>query len=136
VISVDTSVVVRYLVGTPAAQAGRARAVIDESERVGIPIVVLLESAHVLRTQYGVERRDVLDALIELLMKENMDVLGPAKGTVVEALVRARALAGVPLPGVPLPDALVAATVRDAGAVPLFTFDRDLARHGIPIQEP
>ena len=121
----------RYLVGTPAAQAGRARAVIDESERVGIPVVVLLESAHVLRTQYGVERRDVLDALIELMMKENMDVLGPAKGTVVEALVRARSL-----PGVPLPDALVAATVRDAGAVPLFTFDRDLARHGIPVQEP
>lgn len=130
-ISVDSSVVVRYLVGTPAKQAGRARAVIDESERVGIPIVVLLEAAHVLRTQYGVERRDVLDALIELLMKENMDVVGPAKGTVVEALVRARAL-----PGVPLPDALVAATVRDAGAVPLFTFDRDLSRHGIPVQEP
>lgn len=130
-ISVDTSVVVRYLVGTPAVQAGRARVVIDESERVGIPIVVLLEAAHVLRTQYGVERRDVLDALIELLMKENIDVLGPPKGTVVEALVRARAL-----PGVPLPDALVAATVRDAGAVPLFTFDRDLSRHGISVQEP
>ena len=130
-ISVDTSVVVRYLVGTPAAQAGRARVVIDESERVGIPMVVLLEAAHVLRTQYGVERRDILDALIELLMKENMDVLGPPKGTVVEALVRARAL-----PGVPLPDALVAATVRDAGAVPFFTFDRDLSRHGISLQEP
>lgn len=130
-ISVDTSVVVRYLVGSPAAQAGRARAVIDGSERVGIPLVVLLESAHVLRTQYGVERRDVLDTLIELIARENVDVLGPAKGAVLEALVRARAL-----PGVPLPDALVAATVRDAHAVPLFTFDRELSRHGIPVQEP
>ena len=130
-ISVDSSVVVRYLVGTPAAQARRASALIDESEKVGIPTIVLLESAHVLRTQYGVERRDVLDALVELLTRENIDVLGALKGTVVEALVRARAL-----PGVPLADALVVATVRDAGAVPLFTFDRDLSRHGVPVQEP
>ncbi len=84
-----------------------------------------------LRTQYGIERRVVLDTLIELVTRENVDTLGLAKGSVVEALVRARAL-----PGSPLPDALVAATVRDAGAVPLYSFARDLARHGIPVEEP
>jgi len=131
VISVDSSVVVRYLVGTPVEQADRARAVMEESPQVGIPIVVLLESAHVLRTQYGVERRDVLDTLVDLLTRENIHVLGPDKGTVVEALVRARGL-----PGTPLPDAIVVATVRDADSVPLYTFDRDLARHGIPTREP
>lgn len=130
-ISVDSSIVVRYLVGTPAAQARRAAAVMDGDESVGIPVVVLLETAHVLRTQYGVSRADVVDALIELTTRENLDVLGLAKGTAVESLVRARAL-----PGSPLPDALVAATVREADAFPLYSFDRELARHGVPVVEP
>ena len=130
-ISVDSSVVVRYLVGTPSAQADRARALMDDSEQVGIPTVVLLESAHVLRTQYGVERRDVLDTTIELLTRDNMHVLGATTNSVVEALVRARGL-----PGAPLPDALVAAIVRDTGAMPLYTFVRESFRHGIPVREP
>lgn len=130
-ISVDTSVVVRYLVGEPAGQARRAQAVMEGGGPVGIPVVVLLETAHVLRTQYGVDRRDILDTLIDLVTRQDVEILGGSRGLVVEALVRARTL-----PGSPLPDALVAATVRDAGAVPLVTFDRDLARHGIPVREP
>jgi predicted nucleic acid-binding protein len=129
--SVDTSVVVRYLVGTPADQARRASVVVDESAMVGLPVIVPLESAHVLRTQYGIERRVLLDTFIELVTRENVDTLGLAKGSVVEALVRARAL-----PGSLLPDALVAATIRDTGAVPLYSFDSDRARHGIPLEEP
>jgi predicted nucleic acid-binding protein len=130
-ISVDSSVLVRYLVGEPAEQARRAQAVIEGDQPVAIPVVVLLETAHVLRTQYGVERRDVLDTLLELVTRTGVETLGVNRGLVIEALVRAREL-----PGSPLPDALVAATVRDAGAVPLFTFDRDLARHGVLVQEP
>lgn len=130
-ISVDTSVVVRYLVGDPPDQARRAQAVMEGVESVGIPVVVLLETAHVLRTQYGVDRRDILDALLELVTRANMEILGLSRALLIEALVRAR-----DLPGSPLPDALVAATVRDAAAVPLFTFDGDLARHGIPVREP
>ena len=129
--SVDTSVVVRYLVGSPEDQAGRARAVMDRDEMTGIPLVVLLETAHVLRTQYGVERRDVLDTIIELVTREDVDLLGGSKGSVVEALVRARAL-----PGAPLPDAFVVATVRDGGAEPLYSFDREMARHGQVVEEP
>jgi predicted nucleic acid-binding protein len=130
-ISVDTSVVVRYLVGDPPDQARRAQAVMEGAEPVGIPVVVLLETAHVLRTQYGVDRRDILDALLELITRANMEILGLSRALLIEAIVRAR-----DLPGSPLPDAFVAATVRDAAAVPLFTFDGDLARHGIPVREP
>jgi predicted nucleic acid-binding protein len=130
-ISVDTSVVVRYLVGEPVEQAERARVVMEGVEPVGVPVVVLLETAHVLRTQYGVDRRDVLETLLELVTRAGVEVLGLSRAPLIEALVRARDLLGSPLP-----DALVAAMVRDAGAVPLFTFDRDLARHGIVVQEP
>lgn len=130
-IGLDTSVLVRYLVGTPPEQAVRAVALIDGSDAVGLPVVALVEAAHVLRTQYGVPRSDVLDVLIEFVTRESVDVLGLPKADTLEALVRARAL-----PGGPLPDALIAATARWAAALPLYTFDDDLRRHGIPVAAP
>jgi len=130
-IGVDTSVVVRYLVGTPEAEARRATKLIDGPEQLGLPLVVLVEAAHVLRTQYGIARADVVETLIELLTRENVVLLGLPKADALEALVRARSL-----PGSPIPDALIAATARSAGAIPLYTFDEDLHRHGIPVAAP
>jgi len=50
VIGADTSVLVRYLVGTPPAQARRAAALIDAEAEIGISPVAIAECAHVLRT--------------------------------------------------------------------------------------
>jgi predicted nucleic acid-binding protein len=131
VISADTSVIVRYLVGTPPEQAVRAAAVLEEAEAVGISVVALLETAHVLRTQYGVERTDVLNVLIDLLTRENITLLGLPTADALGALVLARSL-----PGTPIADALIAATARWAGAVPLYSFDRGMARHGVEVAAP
>ena len=130
-ISADTSVIVRYLVGTPQAQARRAGALMEGATEVGIPLVALVETAHVLRTQYGVERADIVDALIELLTRENVTVLGLPSSNALAALVHARAL-----PGSPIPDAFIAATASWAGALPLHTFDEDLHRHGVAVEAP
>lgn len=130
-IGLDTSVIVRYLVGTPRAQARRAAALIDRGEDLGIPLVALVDTAHVLRTQYGVPRSDVVATLIELLTRENVVVLGLPKTEALEALVRARSL-----PGSPIPDAFIAATARSSSALPLYTFDQELHRHGVPVAAP
>lgn len=130
-ISADTSVIVRYLVGTPPAQARRASALIDGSSEVGVPVVALLETAHVLRTQYAVQRADIVEVLIELLTRENVTPLGLPKTDTLTALVRARSLAGGPIP-----DALIAATASWAGALPLYSFDEDLHRHGVTVETP
>ena len=131
-IAADTSVLVRYLVGTPPAQARRAAKLIDDDEvEIGISPVALAECAHVLRTQYDVERGDVLDALIGLIQRENIRVLGQRTDVLVAMLVRARAL-----PGRPVPDALIVAAAVAADALPLATFDRDQARYGIAVTEP
>ena len=131
-IGVDTSVVVRYLVGTPAAQARRAAALIDDdSTEIGISLVALGECAHVLRTQYAVEQRDIIDSLIGLVQRENVRVLGLRTDALVEVLVRARAL-----PGRPIPDAMIVASTVAADALPLATFDRDQRRYGIAVREP
>lgn len=130
-ISVDTSVVVRYLVGTPVAQAVRAARLIDGDQQIGVSLVALVETAHVLRTQYGVERGAVLDALIELLTRQNVELLGLPTNAALSALVRAHSL-----PGSPIADALIAATADWAKALPLYTFDKGFAAHGVMVETP
>ncbi len=91
-IGVDTSVLVRYLVGTPEAQARRAARLVDGEAELGISLVALAECAHVLRTQYGVSQSDVLDSLIGFVQRENVTVLGMRTEILVEHLVRARGM--------------------------------------------
>ncbi len=130
-IGVDTSVLVRYLVGTPPAQARKAAALVDGPEEIGLSPVALAECAHVLRTQYGVERGDILESLIALVQRENVRVLGLRTDVLLGVLVRARQL-----PGRPIPDALIVAASLAADALPLATFDRDQRRYGIVTREP
>jgi predicted nucleic acid-binding protein len=131
VIGADTSVLVRYLVGTPATQARRAARLIDGEGDIGVSVVALAECAHVLRTQYGVEQADIVEALIGLVQRANVRVLDARADLVVELLVRARSL-----PGRPIPDALIIAACLQADALPLATFDRDQARYGIAVRDP
>lgn len=130
-ISADTSVIVRYLVGTPPAQAKKAAGLMDGAMDVALSLVALVETAHVLRTQYGVARADVVEALIELLARENVTLVGLGKADALAALVRARSL-----PGNPIPDAFICATAQTARALPVYSFDADLRRHGVPVASP
>ena len=130
-IGVDTSVLVRYLVGTPVAQARRAAALVDGADELGVSPIALAECAHVLRTQYGVAPGDILESLIDLVQRENLRVLGLRSDVLLGVLVRARQL-----PGRPIPDALIVAASLEADALPLATFDRDQRRYGIAIREP
>lgn len=130
-IGIDTSVLVRYLVGTPVAQARRAAALVDGEAEIGVSQVALGECAHVLRTQYDVSQRDILDSLIGLLQRANVRVLGTRTDVLLGTLVRARQL-----PGRPVPDALIVAASLAADALPLATFDRGQGGYGVAIIDP
>jgi predicted nucleic acid-binding protein len=127
----DTSVLVRYFVGTPVAQARKAAALIDGSDEIGVSPVALAECAHVLRTQYGVKSRDIVDSLIGLVQRVNVRVLGLRTDVLLGVLVRARQL-----PGRPIADALIVATSLAADALPLATFDHDQRRYGVSVRDP
>lgn len=130
-IGVDTSVVVRYLVGTPAAQARRAAALIDDdATEIGVSLVALAECAHVLRTQYDVPQLDIIEGLIGFIQRENVRVLGLRTDLLVTMLVRARSM-----PGRPIPDAMIVAETAAADALPLATFDHVQSRYGVAIRE-
>jgi predicted nucleic acid-binding protein len=132
VIAADTSVLVRYLVGSPAAEARLAARLIDADGReIGVSPVALAECAHVLRTQYEVPQRDIIDGLIALVQRENVRVLGLRADALVEMLVRARGM-----PGRPIPDAMIVAAAMVSDATALATFDRGQARYGYPVEVP
>lgn len=130
-IAVDTSVVVRCLTDDPPEPARRASALVEGADSIGLPLVVLLETGHVLRTEYGVSRLDVLEILIELVTRANVEVLGLPTDVTLVALARARQL-----PGAPFADALIVAMAREAGATSLASFDRGMVSHGIDVIEP
>lgn len=131
-IAADTSVLVRYLVGSPAAEARLAARLIDADGReIGVSPVALAECAHVLRTQYEVPQRDIIDSLIALVQRENVRVLGLRADALVEMLVRARGM-----PGRPIPDAMIVAAAMVSDATALATFDRGQARYGYPVEVP
>jgi predicted nucleic acid-binding protein len=131
VIAIDTSVLIRYLIGSPKAQAARARRLIDSDEGIGLPLVALVEAVHVLRTQYGLGSEAIIGLLIELLQRRNIELLGMRTEAAIALLVRARSL-----PGRPLPDALIVAAAVEADALPLATFDRDMHRYGVATRPP
>ena len=131
-IGLDTSVVVRYLVGTPVAQALRAtRLIDDDAEECGVSSVALAECAHVLRAQYDVDQRDIIEALIGFVQRANVRVIDMPVDMFIETMIRAR-----DLPGRPIPDALIVAASRAAGAIPLATFDRGQRHYGIETRDP
>lgn len=130
-ISVDTSVVVRYLVGTPKDQAARAASLIDSDQEIGISLIVVAETAHVLRSNYDVAREDIAAGLIDLITKANVTPIEVSKADAIAALVRAKAFGSSPIV-----DALIAATARAHDALPVYTFDRKFGRLGAPVATP
>ncbi len=127
----DTSVVVRYLVGTPKDQADRAARLIDGDADLGVSVVAIVEAAHVLRSFYQLSRADLLDVLIDFLTKANIAPLEISKSEAIDALVRARAFDSAPIP-----DALIAASARAYGALPVYTFDKKFGRLGAATATP
>ena len=73
----------------------------------------------------------LIDAPIAFAQREDVRVLGGRTDVIVGMLVRARTLAGRPIP-----DALIVAAAMGVDAVALATFDRGQARYGFPVVMP
>ena len=118
-IYVDTSVVVRYLTGDDSERSPAAAAVIETDDTRAISIVSILEAAHVLRTGYGYERRDIAEALIGLTERRNVVVPEVLKDHVLRWLDEWRDGAAESIG-----DALIAASMSAQAAEAIVTFDR------------
>lgn len=110
--AVDTNVVVRYLTGDDPGQAARAKAAVDAGN-VFVSTTVLLESAWVLRSVYGLAGEEAAAALRAFSGLPGVSVESP--DLIAEALGRAEK-------GMDVADALHLGAAARCEA--LLTFDR------------
>ena len=122
---IDTSLIVRYLTGDPPHLADLSARLIDGETNLTITDVVLLESAHVLRSVYGVQRERVVDQLVALLRRANIGTFPMRKEQMIEALQLCR-----PSGRVLFGDAMIWAVARFTGRA-IFTLDERFPGDGI-----
>jgi predicted nucleic acid-binding protein len=122
---IDTSVIVRYLTGDPPYLADLSARLIDSETALVVTDVVLLESAYVLGSLYGVPRIQVVDQLIALLRRANIAAFPARKEQMIEALQLCR-----PSNRVSFGDAMIWAAARFTGQA-VFTLDQRVPGEGI-----
>jgi predicted nucleic-acid-binding protein len=122
--AIDTNVLVRFLVNDDPVQGEQVRQLFAAAERQReaffVPILVLLETIWVLESAYRIQRRDLIEALGDLLL---MPVLQFEQRPAVQAM-----LATVMANSMDLPDALIAQSALKGGCERVLTFDKKAAR--------
>lgn len=129
--ALDTNVLVRYFLQDDPEKGPAAARLIDGAHELGISLVALAETAFVLSRNYGVPREEVVDRLVELLRKRNIEVLGMDKALVASALLLCR-----PSGRVNYADALINADARAHTVDQLYTFDERFPSEGLTLREP
>ena len=124
--ALDTSFVVRYMMGSPANSARQASEVIDSTEELEISGIALAETAFVLTTVYQVPRGRAADQLIDLVRKENISLTGLTKDLAIQGLLMWR-----PSGRVSIADALIWAAARSGGSEVVYSFDRRFPDDGL-----
>ncbi len=122
-ISIDTNVLIRYLVRDHVEQAEAARILLEglAPERPGFLCrEVVVETVWVLERAYRFTRVQIAEALVELLSTDSLVI--EAADDVAHAAFRYRQ------GGVGFSDLMILAAGQRYGYSPLYTFDRALAR--------
>ena len=77
-IGIDTNVLVRILVADDAEQTATACCLLEEAEAEGaavfVPVVVVVETAWVLRSVYRLDRREISAALAAVMASDQIEV--------------------------------------------------------------
>lgn len=125
----DTNIAIRYLTGQPREQANRAYRIVNEAQELLISDVVLVETAHALRTQYQFSREAIIDGLMGFVQRDNVHVYALDKAFVLRGLIMCR-----PSGRVSVADAILWAAARTAGASAIYTFDQRFPSDNIELR--
>jgi len=122
--SLDTNVLVRWLVADDPSQTALVRALLESGRRDGtpffVPSTVLLELEWVLRSRYGLEKPVMLLTLSALLETQEIEIqCEPALERALHLYRQSRA---------EFADCLHAGLCATAGQAPMLTFDAKAAR--------
>lgn len=129
--AVDTNVLVRYLLQDDPEMGPAAARLVDGERRLGVSLVALAETAFVLSRNYGAPREEVVDLMVEMLRKRNIQTLGVDKELAASALLLCR-----PSGRVNYADALINADARAHEVGKLYTFDERFPPEGLTLRRP
>jgi predicted nucleic-acid-binding protein len=124
----DTSIVVRYLIGEPQELAEQAAEIIERDENLKITGVAIVESAYVLTSVYEIEREIVVDNLMNFIQRKNISPYAMEKSLVLQALLLCR-----PSGRVSFADAMIWASARSTGSKIVYSLDSRFPSDGIEI---
>lgn len=124
----DTSVLIRYLTNDLPAVAVQARQLIESEPLLQVPPFILAETAWVLGQHYGVPRDHVIEAIVQLVLRENIQVGSHDRYRVREALLMCAGSGRTSLR-----DALLWLEARQVSGV-IYTCDRRFPSAGIHVE--
>lgn len=125
----DTNVIVRYITGLPPNMASRAAEIIDRLDDLWVTPVAIAEAAYILTTVYQLPREHVVDHLMEFLLKENIYSYAIDQGLLLQGLLLCR-----PSGRISIPDSLIWASARSAGAQIVYSFDERFPDLGLEVR--
>ena len=122
--SLDTNVLVRFLVRDDAAQLALThqliRTCLGRGETLHVPITVMIELEWVLRSAYQLAKDEVIDLLSGLMSARELDLESEQALEIALSMYRDGSA--------DYADCLHVALAFQSGQVPLWTFDRQAAR--------
>jgi predicted nucleic-acid-binding protein len=127
--ALDTNVLVRFLVKDDEVQADAVYRLFKQAEmgrgQFWVPLVVILETLWVLESVYEIKRREILDAIEDLLLMPilSFEAQSAVRGFVSSGRERSAGL----------PDLLIAHSAIHSGCEAVLTFDRKAS--GSPLFE-
>lgn len=126
----DTNIIVRYLTGEPAHLFAQATELIDNEEGLLVTAAVIAEVSYVLVRFYRLPREVVIDHLMALLQRENIETFRLEKAFVLQALMLCR-----PSGRVSIVDSLTWAAALSSDQKVVYTQDARFPSEGITIRE-
>jgi predicted nucleic acid-binding protein len=123
----DTSVLIRYFAADDPARALAAASLIDGDQTVVVSTGSILETLHVMRTDYGATNPLLGRGLVRFLSKHNV-ILADADATSVVAGIERT----LQLSERRIPDAILAAAAEQSGCAWIATFDEKFASPSVP----
>lgn len=127
----DANIVVRYIMRDVPESNDAVRRIIEEESDLVLSEGILNEIAFVLTSNYRLDRRDVVDALVALIQRENIRVHNLDAALVIEALMLCR-----PSHRISFADAMLWAVARSAGGnTRVYTLDKRFPRAGLELRQ-
>jgi len=125
----DTSVLIRYFAEDDIPRAAAAAALIDSDATLVISTGVVLETIHVLRTDYAVANPVLAAMLVALLSRANVQVTDDDKSGLIAAIYWTQSVSSRRIM-----DAIIATAAEQAKVDFIATFDAKMRSPIVPVR--